>query len=142
MFNISPSCNVTKYACKEVDWKELPGRSCCATCSTRSGSSCVFSRYVLSGKQTLKWLSTKFQVPIHHCTVQCANALHVFVLHFCKFYTCLLVILAIHNTYILSYTVQIQTVYWSLDFRLYHVKTILHCHWLKFWWRNRFLVNN
>ena len=30
--------------------------------------------------------------------------------------------------------------YWSdyagLDFRLYHVTSILHCHWLKFWWRN------
>ena len=23
-----------------------------------------------------------------------------------------------------------------LDFRLYHVTTILHCHSLKFWWRN------
>ena len=24
----------------------------------------------------------------------------------------------------------------SHDFRLYHVTTILHCHGLKFWWRN------
>jgi len=23
-----------------------------------------------------------------------------------------------------------STVYWSRDFRLYHVTTILHCHWL------------
>ena len=25
-----------------------------------------------------------------------------------------------------------SAVYWSCDFSLYHVTTILHCHWLKF----------
>ena len=26
-----------------------------------------------------------------------------------------------------------STVYWSHDFRLYHMTTLLHCHWLKLW---------
>ena len=26
-----------------------------------------------------------------------------------------------------------RAVYWSRDFRLYHVTMILNCHWLKFW---------
>ena len=30
----------------------------------------------------------------------------------------------------------VSNLYWSRNFRLYHVTTILHCHWLKIWWRN------
>ena len=43
-------------------------------------------------------------------------------------------------TYILYYVTRTSAnssaVYWSRDFRLYHVTMILHYHWLKFWWRN------
>ena len=30
----------------------------------------------------------------------------------------------------------ISAVYWSRDFRLYHVTSILHSHWRRFIWRN------
>jgi len=30
----------------------------------------------------------------------------------------------------------VSNLYWSRNFRLYHVTTILQCHWLKIWWRN------